>query len=77
MDDDKYRVRQDIKDMLRAKGQTQRDLAKAIGEPPGTVGSRINGFIPFPKELLDRAIAWLRKLPAKNSNQSSTSQRGA
>jgi DNA-directed RNA polymerase specialized sigma24 family protein len=42
-----YTAEQEIKTRMKRVGLTTRDIANLLGEPPGTVGSRLNGFIPL------------------------------
>ncbi len=42
-----YKVEDEIKSRMKAVGLTVRDLANMLHEPPGTIGNRLNGYIPI------------------------------
>lgn len=56
-----YQPEDEIKARMRRVGLTTRDLANLLQEPPGTVGNRLNGYIPLlfnqRRAILDRLHA--------------------
>ena len=42
-----YQVETELKSRAKKAGLTGRELAEALGEPPGTTGNRLNGFLPL------------------------------
>lgn len=46
-----YRVHNLLKKRIKEAGVDMRDLSNHIGEPPGTLSNRLNGWIQLPSEM--------------------------
>lgn len=60
-----YRIEGEIKARMKAVGLNIRDLANLLHEPPGTVGNRLNGYIPLTFNQRRAILEHLKKLEAR------------
>lgn len=60
-----YRIEAEIKARMKAVGLNIRDLANVLHEPPGTVGNRLNGYIPLTFNQRRAILEHLKKLEAR------------
>lgn len=58
---DKFSIKSDIKRELKRNDLTVRDLALYMNMSPGTMGSRLNGWIPWTKEHQKKYDRFIKK----------------
>jgi hypothetical protein len=64
-----YEPYDELKSRLKLAGIGMRELAQALKEPPGTVGNRLNGYIPLTTDKMRVILSLLKAAEAARTDE--------